>query len=230
MRQHVNPLSRFFQLPLKLPELDKLFVDVTLPIHLDIGSARGKFLLSMASLEPNWNYLGVDIRHQLVLAAEQDRVELGIDNLRFLFCNANVSLQDWLLNLPDGRLQRITIQFPDPWFKKRHYKRRVFQVPLLISLAGALKPGGELFIQSDLLAVIEPMVDLIEVSGCFNPSKNHCGNWLETSPFLVPTERENYALGKHLPVYRVQYYRNTKSVPGIIDLEKAWQEKQIFVN
>ena len=69
MRQHVNPLSRFFQLPLELPEPHELFEHPSRPLHLDIGSARGKFLLSMASCKPEWNFLGVEIRRPLVITA-----------------------------------------------------------------------------------------------------------------------------------------------------------------
>ena len=50
MRQHVNPLSRFFQLPLELPAPQELFEHPNLPIHLDIGCARGFFLLELAAL------------------------------------------------------------------------------------------------------------------------------------------------------------------------------------
>ena len=96
MRQHVNPLSRYFQLPLELPSPENLFANSKLPIHLDIGSARGKFLLSMASLKPGFNHLGVEIRKPLVIAAERERVTLGLENLKFVFCNANISLENWL--------------------------------------------------------------------------------------------------------------------------------------
>ena len=58
MRQHVNPLSRFFQLPLELPGPDQLFDNPSRPIHLDIGCARGLCLLELSALKPDWNHLG----------------------------------------------------------------------------------------------------------------------------------------------------------------------------
>jgi hypothetical protein len=60
----------------------------------------------------------VEIRRALVEAAEADRQALQLEHLHYLFCNANVSLEQWLQQLPSGRLERVTIQFPDPWFKK----------------------------------------------------------------------------------------------------------------
>jgi tRNA (guanine-N7-)-methyltransferase len=167
MRQHVNPLSRFFQLPLALPEPYELFDHPNLPIHLDIGCARGFFLLELAALQPGRNHLGVEIRRSLVQAAQRDRNRYQQNNLHFLFCNANISLEDWMAALPPDQLHLVTIQFPDPWFKQRHRKRRVLQPDLLLAIASALNPGRQLFLQSDVLAVIEPMVSLVELSSCF---------------------------------------------------------------
>ncbi|MEY3767682.1 MAG: tRNA ((46)-N7)-methyltransferase TrmB, partial [Cyanobacteriota bacterium] len=168
VRQHVNPLSRFFQLPLELPPPAELFADPSQPLHLDIGCARGRFLLALAQQQPSVNHLGVEIRRALVSAAEADRQALGLNNLHYLFCNANVSLQDWLAALPAGQLDLVSIQFPDPWFKKKHHKRRVLQPALLLAIAAALAPGKRFFLQSDVLAVIEPMVAITEASGCFS--------------------------------------------------------------
>ena len=100
MRQHVNPLSRFFQLPLELPAPQELFEHPHLPIHLDIGCARGFFLLELAALQPERNHLGVEIRRPLVQAAQCDRDRQQQHNLHFLFCNANISLEAWMAALP----------------------------------------------------------------------------------------------------------------------------------
>ncbi len=224
MRQHVNPLSRFFQIPRSLPSPEELFEHADLPIHLDIGSARGKFLIDLASREPEWNHLGIEIRQQLVDASERERVELELGNLRFLFCNANVSLEDWLDLLPRDVLHRVTIQFPDPWFKRRQQKRRVLQPSLLLSLSKSLQPGRELFIQSDILEVIEPMANLIDLSNCFEVnSTNNEKHWLEKSPMQVQTEREKYAIKKGLTVYRLLFKRNQELPPKLFSLNQDWE-------
>jgi tRNA (guanine-N7-)-methyltransferase len=220
VRQHVNPLSRFFQLPLALPAPADLFEAPDLPLHLDIGCARGRFLLAMAQQDSRRNHLGVEIRRPLVLAAEADRVSLGLANLHYLFCNANISLQDWLAGLPAGLLTRVTIQFPDPWFKKKHHKRRVLQPELLLAIAGALPPGGELFLQSDVLAVIQPQVALTEASGCFERPSSDARPWRLDNPLPIPTERECHVLSQGLPVYRVLYRRTTASPAPLAELRK----------
>jgi tRNA (guanine-N7-)-methyltransferase len=207
VRQHVNPLSRVHLQPRTLPAAEALFADPALPLHLDIGSARGRFLQAMAELHPGRNHLGLEIRQPLVEAAEADRRAAGLTNLHFLFANVNVSLPPWLAALPPGRLQLVTLQFPDPWFKKRHHKRRVLQPALLHALAAALPEGGELFLQSDVLDVIEPQVELVEASGAFVRPADDGRPWRADNPLPVPTERERHVIEQGLPVYRVLYRR-----------------------
>ena len=224
MRQHVNPLSRFFQLPLQLPAPKQLFERPEQPIHLDIGCARGRCLLGLAEQQPRWNHLGVEIRRPLVQSADRDAQASEHGNVRVLFCNANISLEGWMGALPQDRLQRVSIQFPDPWFKRRHRKRRVLQPPLLLAIAAALEPGRELFLQSDVPEVIEPMVALTELSGCFERPANDARPWRLDNPLPVPTERERYVLEQALPIYRVLYQRNRQPLPDRGALENQWQE------
>ena len=104
---------------------DQLFEPPEQPIHLDIGCARGRCLLGLAEQQPSWNHLGVEIRRPLVQSADRDAQASEHGNVRVLFCNANISLEGWMGALSTDRLQRVSIQFPDPWFKRRHRKRRV---------------------------------------------------------------------------------------------------------
>jgi tRNA (guanine-N7-)-methyltransferase len=222
VRQHVNPLSRFYQLPRPLPPAEALFADPDRPLHLDLGSARGRFLLALAPLQPERNHLGIEIRRPLVAAAEADRLALGLTNLAFLFANANISLPAWLEALPQGRLALVSLQFPDPWFKRKHHKRRVLQPALLHALALALAPGRQLFIQSDVRELIEPMRALVEASGCFSCSgpEPRGTPWLPHNPLPLPTERERHVLAQGLPVWRLLFSRHDAPVPSLSALER----------
>jgi tRNA (guanine-N7-)-methyltransferase len=212
VRQHVNPLSRFFQLERPLPPLQELFEQPERPLHLDIGCARGRFLLAMAQVHPQRLHLGLEIRRSLVALADADRERLALDNLRLLFANANVSLPPWLAGLPTGQLQLVTIQFPDPWFKLRHHKRRMVQPELLQALASALDPHGQLLLQSDVPMVMEQMLEAVAASGAFEPADD--GTWLAENPLPVPTERERHVLQQGLPVYR-RLFRRGRSWQGL---------------
>lgn len=205
VRQHVNPLSNKYQTPVSPPDLQKVYADLDKPLHLDIGCGWGRFLLTMAPLEPNWNFLGLEIREPLVEEANQKRDEVGLNNLHYLFCNVNNSLSPLLSSLPAGVLQRVTIQFPDPWFKKRHQKRRVVQPELVEELARYVAVGGVVFIQSDIQQVAVEMRDRFSSHSAFERLGGD--DWLEANPLPVPTEREMATISHGEPVYRALFRR-----------------------
>ncbi len=209
MRQHVNPLSQFFQLPLSLPSKNDIFSKPHYPIHLDIGSAKGEFLIELATKCPEWNFLGLEIREPLVTLCEKKRKLLELNNLKFLFCNVNVSLDEWLKDLDYGQLKRVSIQFPDPWFKRKHFKRRVLTINLLNSVAKSMSEDGEIFIQSDIFKLIESMTHTIDKSRYFNRKDLGCLELIDKNPYNVKTDRERFSLERNLPIYRVMYIRNS---------------------
>ncbi len=208
MRQHVNPLSQFFQLPLSLPSKNVLFRNPHYPIHLDIGSAKGEFLIELATKCPEWNFVGLEIREPLVSLSEKKRKKLELKNLKFLFCNVNVSLEEWLSGLDYGQLKRVSIQFPDPWFKRKHFKRRVLNKNLINSIAKSMSNDGEIFIQSDILKLIEYMTDTIDKNIYFNRKNIGDFRFIDKNPYNVNTDRELFSLKKNLPIYRSMYIRN----------------------
>ena len=127
MRQHVNPLSKNFNKIERIPSLIEMFNDSKLNLHLDIGCASGEFLFNLALDNNNWNYLGIEIRERLVKTAKLKLAESEIRNLYFVFGNANNILNDHLSKFIVKNVKSISFNFPDPWFKKRHHKRRVIQ-------------------------------------------------------------------------------------------------------
>ncbi len=209
MRQHVNPLSKFFQLPLSLPSKSILFRDSHYPLHIDIGSAKGEFLIELASKYPEWNFLGLEIREPLVSSSERKRKKLELENLKFLFCNVNISLDEWLSDLDYDQLKRVSIQFPDPWFKRKHFKRRVLKKSLLNSIARYMSKDGELFIQSDIFKLIESMTNVIDNSNYFDRQYVEGLKWLNKNPYGTYTDRELFVNEKNLSVYRAMYIRNS---------------------
>jgi len=209
VRQHVNPLSQFFQLPLSLPSKNILFEKSHYPIHLDIGSAKGEFLIELATRHPDWNFVGLEIREPLVSLCEKKRRKLELTNLKFLFCNVNVSLDEWLSDLDFGQLKRVSIQFPDPWFKRKHFKRRVLKTNILNSIAKAMSKDGEIFIQSDIFKLIEYMTNTIDENRYFTRKNVGDLRSIDKNPYNVMTDREIFSLKKNLLIYRLMYIRNS---------------------
>lgn len=206
VRQHVNPLSQKYQTPASPIEWGKVYEKPNQPLHLDIGCARGRFVLSMAQMKANWNFLGLEIREPLVDDANKWRDELSLTNLHYLFCNVNNSARSLLSSLPPGTLQLVTIQFPDPWFKNRHAKRRVVQPQLVAELANYLPVGGIIFLQSDIKFVAVEMCDRFGENPAFK--RQHTEEWLTENPLAIATEREEYVLSRGEPVYRALFTRN----------------------
>ena len=196
VHQHVNPLSPFYRQAPKPVDIESVFADADRPLLLDIGSARGRFLLRMAEAKPQWNYLGVEIRHPLVDEANRIASEEGLTNLHYTFCNAMLWLESLIGNLPPGILKAVTIQFPDPWFKKKHAKRRMVNEEMVDTIAKHLVREGRVFVQTDIEFLAEEMFDL------FRADKRFAEVATVTNPFPVKTEREKAVEDKGLPVYR----------------------------
>ncbi len=206
VRQHVNPLSRKYQQPVSLPDWTKIYDNPQQPLHLDIGCARGRFLYELAPQQPDWNFLGLEIRQSLVEEANQWRDRDNLSNLHYLYGNINVMSETLFQSLPQGCLKRISIQFPDPWFKKRHHKRRVVQPELVEDLARFLAPDGEIFLQSDVEEVAREMCDRLSEHPAFTATTE---DWLPENPLPVPTEREIATHNKGEPVYRRLFRRQS---------------------
>src|SRR5688572_9706705 len=196
VHQHVNPLSPFYRQAPKPVDVESVFADPERPLLLDIGCARGRFLLRMAEAEPAWNYLGVEIREPLVEEANRLAEERGLENLHYSFCNAMLWLDRLLEAIPAGLLQKVTIQFPDPWFKRKHAKRRMVNEEMVDTIARHLAPSGQVFVQTDIEFLAEEVGQLFGAHRQFRIS-NIVGN-----PFPVKTEREKAVEEKRLSVFR----------------------------
>lgn len=199
VHQHVNPFSPYYGREPQPIDLKEIFEDASQALLLDIGCARGRFLLRMAEAEPTWNYLGVEIREPLVIEANRLAVEANLTNLHYEFCNAMLWLDRLLFEIPDGVLRAVTIQFPDPWFKKKHAKRRMVNRELVESIAIKLAVGGEIFVQTDIEFLAEEMFELFRAHKSLTETK--------VKPLSVKTERETAVEAKGLPVFRTMFIK-----------------------
>ena len=199
VHQHVNPLSPYYRQSPEPIDLAEEFADATRPLHLDIGCARGRFILRMAEVQPEWNFLGVEIREPLVDEANRLADEANLSNLYYAFCNAMFWLDRLLADIPEGRLEVVTIQFPDPWFKKRHAKRRMVNGELVNSVVGKLAERGRVVVQTDIEFLAKEMFAL------FRNESRLIEIEIAENPFPVKTEREKAVEDKDLPVYRAMF-------------------------
>ncbi|CAN8300347.1 unnamed protein product [Cochlearia groenlandica] len=207
IRQHVNPLSSSFSRPAPVPAWDEVYKDPSLPLMVDIGSGSGRFLLWLAKKNvESRNYLGLEIRQKLVKRANFWVNELGLSNAHFKFANATVSFEQLITSYP-GPLEFVSILCPDPHFKKRHQKRRVVQKPLVDSILRNLKPGGKIFVQSDVLEVAQDMKDQFDEVLGHDDTVDTENGWLMENPMGIRTEREIHAEYEGARIYKRLYHK-----------------------
>ena len=205
VRQHVNPLASAYQEPISLAEgwVSALFQDPSLPFHIDVGCARGTFCMELARARPGMNVLGLEIRRPVAAYCAKNARESNLGNIGFLSCNANVDLGRVLEGVcENSRVERLSIQYPDPHWKARHNKRRVVQPELIQAIADHTGVGSEVFLQSDVLEVAAEMRDRFRHHPGFADQHEDPEEWMQENPTGVPTERELATFKKGLPVFR----------------------------
>ena len=208
MRQHVNPLSSNFDQIEKIPSLMQMFDDPKLNLHLDIGCAAGDFLFDLALSNTHWNYLGIEIREKLVKTAKSKVEERETKNLSFIFGNASNIINDFQSEFIIKTLKSISFNFPDPWFKKRHYKRRIIQPNLINILSTLMQKGSHIFIKTDVRDLLDYMDSTISSNLNFKKIDNRDFHYSESfNPNKLQTNREKYAILNDLDIFESIYIK-----------------------
>ena len=208
MRQHVNPLSKNFNEIERFPPLIEMYGDSKLNLHLDIGCASGQFLFDLALVNTSWNYLGIEIREKLVNNAKLKVLEKEINNLYFVFGNANNILNDSQSKFIIKNLKSISFNFPDPWFKKRHYKRRVIQPEFINILSNSLQKGTLIFIKTDVKDLFDYMDYIISSNFYLRTiDKKDFDSSKSFNPNKVKTNREKYVIDNQLDIFERIYIK-----------------------
>ena len=196
-RQHVNPLKASF---LELRH-ERLLLPEGRDVEVELGCAEAQFLFERAVLRPDIVPIGLEIREDLAAEVNSRAAKLG-SPVRVVFCHAN---HDFAELFAPGSLARIFVNFPDPWFKRRHRKRRVVDATLAQEMAAALRPGGELFFQSD---VWDLSLDALGVLEDQPTLRNRAGSWTfwkEGNPYGVRSRREEGCEEEGAPIWRLLY-------------------------
>ena len=208
MRQHVNPLSKnFFELD-PIPPLNQVFENPKLPLHLDIGSASGEFLLELSLQNTHWNYIGIEIREKLVINANLKMNIREKKNLYFSFGNANNFFDQSNNKSLINAINSISFNFPDPWFKKKHHKRRVIQPKFINFLSNSMHNGSLIFIKTDVKELFEYMELTILESITFKKLTNKDFRFnVSFNPNKIQTNREKYVIFNQLKIYEGIYIK-----------------------
>ena len=116
------------------------------PVHIEIGSGKGTFLVNQARARPGDNFLGIEWASKYYRLAVDRIGRWGLTNVRIIRTDAAIFLADFI---SDNSVDIFHIYFPDPWPKKRHHKRRFICQANLEHLIRCLKTEGQLKIATD---------------------------------------------------------------------------------
>ncbi len=121
------------------------------PLHLEIGMGKGQFLMEMAKRHPDIHFIGIEKYSSVMIRALEKLDESPLPNIHLLRINAEL-LCDYF---DAGEVDRIYLNFSDPWPKERHARRRLTSREYLSRYARILKPGGEIVFKTDNQALFD---------------------------------------------------------------------------
>ena len=129
------------------------------PLKLEIGFGMGSFLIEMAAQEPRSNFIGMDFYHKGIRKLMTRKKKLQLENIRVAYGDVRIKIP---LLFKDGELETVYINFPDPWPKKRHTKRRLIKPDFVKLIGQKLAPEGRIYLATD------SEVYAMEMLECFN--------------------------------------------------------------
>lgn len=187
------------------------------PVELEIGPGKGLFLANAAAARPDHNFLGVEMARKYALRTVQRLAKARLENIRVVVGDGRRLLA---LFVAPGSLAAVHIYFPDPWWKKRHRKRRVFCPEFVDDAARAIRPGGTFAMATDVEEYGGVMRAIMAVRPDFDPEEPP----VSAEPrhdldYLTNFERKYRLEGR--AIYRAQYRRNDRpaavAVPAVGD-------------
>ena len=131
------------------------------PLHIEIGMGKGQFLTALAAEHPDINYIGIEKFSSVLVRAVQKQNELELPNLRLIRMDAD-SMTDVFA---PGEVDRIYLNFSDPWPKERHAKRRLTSVEFLRRYENILAKDGHVEFKTDNQPLFEFSLEAAEEAG-----------------------------------------------------------------
>lgn len=180
------------------------------PLQVEVGSGKGLFLRRAASGTPEVDFVGLEIAHKYARFAAAGLAKLGLRNAVVIHGDALRFFAEWL---PDQSVQAVHVYFPDPWWKKRHKKRRVMKESFLRDVERVLQPSGRLHFWTDVQDYFQTTLELIaqatRLSGPFPVYEQPAEHDLD---FRTHFERRLRLHGGM--IYRAEFAKPAEGSPG----------------
>lgn len=172
------------------------------PVHIEVGTGKGQFIAGMAQANPDINYIGIELQLSVIVTALDKVIEADVPNVKLLHTDG-ADLREFFA---ERDVDRVYLNFSDPWPKNRHAKRRLTHESFLRIYQDILIPKGEIHFKTDNRGLFE--YSLVSFSD-YGMKLN--GVWLDlhNSDYEgnIMTEYEEKFTAKGHPIYRyeVQY-------------------------
>ncbi|MBQ8002007.1 MAG: tRNA (guanosine(46)-N7)-methyltransferase TrmB [Clostridia bacterium] len=139
--------------------LDKDFLKH--PLHMEIGCGKGRFITTLASLNPDIHYIASEMIANIIVLAAEKAQAMELDNIRFISGNVQYMAD----SIPQGSVDRIYLNFSDPWPKDRHAKRRLTHKNFLDLYDRLLAEDGEIHFKTDNRALFDFSLESFKENG-----------------------------------------------------------------
>lgn len=171
------------------------------PLHIEVGSGKGQFIYGMAKAHPEINYIAIEIQQSVLIDILDKQLAEPLANLQLLHVDGG-SVTDYFT---PHEIDRVYLNFSDPWPKTRHAKRRLTYHTFLKGYQEILPPNGELHFKTDNRGLFEYSLASFSQYGMILKQV-----WLDlhASDFEgnIMTEYEEKFSSKGQPIYRVEAY------------------------
>jgi tRNA (guanine-N7-)-methyltransferase len=129
------------------------------PVEIEVGCGKGAFLVAAAEANPGTNYLGVEIDRALQLYVATRLAKRGLHNARVAGTDARRFFHE---RVPAASVRVVHVYFPDPWWKTRHHKRRVWTPEFATDCVRVLAAGGRLHVATDVAEYAQVIRELLD--------------------------------------------------------------------
>ncbi len=174
------------------------------PVEIEVGTGKGLFLLHAATARPETNFLGIEIVRKYQLYAATRYALRNLPNVKTACADARFVLRDLV---PAASVAAVHVYFPDPWWKKRHRKRRVFTPEFAADAARAIAAGGRLYIASDVEEYFGVMTAIVRAMPAFCERPDEADRAAPQTEMGYATNFERKARAAGTAIWRAVYER-----------------------
>ncbi len=179
--------------------LNAFGIDGSTKLHLEIGCGKGSFVCGMAELYPDITFIAIERVRNVIVSAMEKADNMGLKNVHFLNANAR-NLTDYF---EDGEIDRIYLNFSDPWPKNRHEHNRLTSSNFMPTYMKLLTKGGQIHQKTDNRQLFDFSLEIYNKYGCTLSELTYDLHKDGMAESNIITEYEQRFIGLGQPIHRV---------------------------